>query len=205
VVPVGSTFVPESDNLRTALDSALTSPYGLAVAVAPGTGRFAGVVSAGEILGQVADARAATAESIALRPEPETRPEPGEGQLDDDLRPELAEGPDEGASTGSARMDGPEDDLRPESGDLRSESDEGAQGKEVHPQPVKGPQDDSDSAEASEEVGATGSTRLDELQLSAEPVASPVTGPEPIDEPDDRGSGSTALGEEREPHRDHVR
>ena len=85
-------------------------------------------------------------------------------------------------------------------------SDEGAQGEEVHPQPTKGPEDDSDSAEGPEEVGATtSSTRLDELQLSAEPVASPVTGPDPIDEPDDRGSGSTALGEEREPHRDHVR
>ena len=42
----GSTFDPETDTLRTALDSALTSPFGLAVAVAPGTGRFAGVVSA---------------------------------------------------------------------------------------------------------------------------------------------------------------
>ena len=82
VFPLGSTFDPESDTLRTALDSALTSPYSLAVAVAPDTGRFAGVVRAQKILDQVADARIAAAESIELRepgPEPELRPEPEEG------------------------------------------------------------------------------------------------------------------------------
>ena len=46
VFPLGSTFDPETDTLRIALDSALTSPFGLAVAVAPDTGRFAGVVTA---------------------------------------------------------------------------------------------------------------------------------------------------------------
>ena len=35
---LGSTFSPETDTLRTALDSALTSPYGLAVAVTADTG-----------------------------------------------------------------------------------------------------------------------------------------------------------------------
>ena len=88
VFPLGSTFDPESDTLRTALDSALTSPYGLAVAVAPGTGRFAGVVEAQQILAQVADARAAVAESIAVRAAEETmrrsRPQP---PPDDDARP----------------------------------------------------------------------------------------------------------------------
>jgi osmoprotectant transport system ATP-binding protein len=191
VVPVGSTFVPELDNLRTALDSALTSPYGLAVAVAPGTGRFAGVVSAGEILGQVADARAATAESIPLSsdrvggsessdgPENELRPE-------HEIRPAPGDGPEDGASAGSARMDRMDGDE-----DLRRE-------------PVDGPPD-GDPVEAPEVGATTGSTRLDELQLSAEPVESPATRPEPIDEPDDRGSGSTARSEEHEPHRDHVR
>jgi osmoprotectant transport system ATP-binding protein len=67
VFPLGSTFNPESDTLRTALDSALTSLYSLAVAVDPETGRFAGVVSAEKILHQVADARAAVAESISVR------------------------------------------------------------------------------------------------------------------------------------------
>jgi osmoprotectant transport system ATP-binding protein len=80
VFPLGSTFNAESDTLRTALDSALTSLYGLAVAVAPETGRFAGVASAKKILEQVADARAAVAESISVRAAEETmrrsRPQP---------------------------------------------------------------------------------------------------------------------------------
>jgi osmoprotectant transport system ATP-binding protein len=56
---MGALFDPESDTLRVALDSALTSPVGLAVAVNRGTGRYLGVVSADEILAQIADARAA--------------------------------------------------------------------------------------------------------------------------------------------------
>jgi osmoprotectant transport system ATP-binding protein len=212
VVPVGSTFVPESDNLRTALDSALTSPYGLAVAVAPGTGRFAGVVSAGEILGQVADARAATAGSIALselRPEPEMRPEPVEGrqegastssartnETDDlppeptaDLPPEPVEGRDEGALTSSARMD-EDEDLRPQpTGGMPPEPVEGRQegastgSARTVEEPVEGSPDDAPPSSASGE--RTGSTRIDPLQLSAEPV--------------DESAG------EREPDRDHVR
>jgi osmoprotectant transport system ATP-binding protein len=53
--------------MRVALDSALTSPVGLAVAVAPDTGRFAGVVSADAILAQVTKSRAGVAESISIR------------------------------------------------------------------------------------------------------------------------------------------
>jgi osmoprotectant transport system ATP-binding protein len=56
---MGAVFDPQTDTLRVALDSALTSPVGLAVAVNRETGRYVGVVSADEILGQVADARAA--------------------------------------------------------------------------------------------------------------------------------------------------
>jgi osmoprotectant transport system ATP-binding protein len=64
---LGATFSPGTDTMRIALDSALTSPFGLAVAVAPDTGRFAGVVSAGEILAQVTHSRAGVAESISIR------------------------------------------------------------------------------------------------------------------------------------------
>ena len=53
--------------MRTALDSALTSPYGLAVAVTAETGRYAGVVSADDILAKVKDVRASIAESISIR------------------------------------------------------------------------------------------------------------------------------------------
>jgi len=48
--PLGATFDVEGGTLRTALDAVLTSPVGLAVGVVPGTGRYAGVVSAETIL-----------------------------------------------------------------------------------------------------------------------------------------------------------
>ncbi|HET9778955.1 MAG TPA: hypothetical protein VFP81_06695, partial [Propionibacteriaceae bacterium] len=86
VIRLGSTFSPETDTLRAALDSALTSPHGLAVAVRAETGRYAGVVSADTILAKVKDVRASVAESIAIREaearayellaEPEHGPEP---------------------------------------------------------------------------------------------------------------------------------
>jgi osmoprotectant transport system ATP-binding protein len=67
VFALGSTFSPEMDTLRTALDSALTSPYGLAVAVTAETHRYAGVVSADDILSKVKDVRVSIAESISIR------------------------------------------------------------------------------------------------------------------------------------------
>ena len=76
VFPLGSTFVHEADTMRMALDSALTSPYSLAVAVAPDTGRFAGVVSARSILDQVKQTRAASAESISVAEAEAHLPEP---------------------------------------------------------------------------------------------------------------------------------
>ncbi len=196
ILPVGSTFVPESDTLRTALDSALTSPYGLAVAVAPGTGRFAGVVPAQQILAQVADSRTASTESIEVheaRSEPEVRPEPvkglegetsassapladesvGEQEEEADLRSDpvdRADGGADGASASSAQMED-ETDMRPE--------------------PVEGP-----------EEGRTGSTRIDELQLSAEPVERSAMGPEPTEGPD---AGDSTDATRMEPDREQVR
>ena len=68
VLALGATFDPETDSLRTALDAALTSPVGLAVAVTGGSSRrYAGVVDADMILHQVTQARAQIAESIAVR------------------------------------------------------------------------------------------------------------------------------------------
>jgi osmoprotectant transport system ATP-binding protein len=67
VFPLGSTFSPETDSLRAALDSALTSPHGLAVAVTADTSRYAGVVSAETILAKVKDVRVSIAESISVR------------------------------------------------------------------------------------------------------------------------------------------
>ena len=67
VFPLGATFSPETDSLRGALDSALTSPYGLAVAVTADTRRYAGVVSADAILDKVRDLRTSIVESISIR------------------------------------------------------------------------------------------------------------------------------------------
>ena len=59
VMRVGGVFDPQLDTLRVALDSALTSPVGLAVAVSRETGRYLGVVDADQILTHVREARAA--------------------------------------------------------------------------------------------------------------------------------------------------
>jgi len=67
VFPLGATFSPETDSLRGALDSALTSPYGLAVGVTADTRRYAGVVSAAAILDKVRDVRTSAVESISIR------------------------------------------------------------------------------------------------------------------------------------------
>jgi osmoprotectant transport system ATP-binding protein len=67
IFPLGSTFSPETDSLRVALDSALTSPHGLAVAVTADTRRYAGVVSADTILAKVKNVRVSIAESISIR------------------------------------------------------------------------------------------------------------------------------------------
>ena len=74
VFPLGSTFHHDTDTLRVALDSALSSPFSLAVAVAPDTGRFAGVASAEAILAAVQAARVAAAESISVREAAAQRP-----------------------------------------------------------------------------------------------------------------------------------
>ena len=83
VFPLGATFSPETDSLRGALDSALTSRYGLAVAVTGDTGRYAGVVSADTILDKVKDVRTSIADSISIR------------EAEAALEYELAEKPDD--------------------------------------------------------------------------------------------------------------
>jgi len=75
VFGLGSTFHHDTDTLRAALDSALSSPFSLAVAVAPDTGRYAGVASAQAILAAVKAARVAAAESISVREAAAQRPD----------------------------------------------------------------------------------------------------------------------------------
>ena len=208
VVPLGSTFVPESDTLRTALDSALTSPYGLAVAVAAGTGRFAGVVNAQQILDQVAEARTAAAESISVRevrPEPESRPEAVEEPEDDTElgRPEPVEGlaDDMRSKPDDELRQEPADDMRLEpvegpDAEMRLEPVEGSD--DMRPKPVEGPDAEMRQEPVEgppERTRSTGSTRIDELQLSAEPVEGQ----------EGWAADSAPMIDEREPDRGHVR
>jgi len=65
VYALGSTFDPDKDSLRVALDAALTSPAGMAVAVH--AGRYAGVATAEQILSQATESRVSVAESASLR------------------------------------------------------------------------------------------------------------------------------------------
>ena len=65
---LGTTFEPDTDTMRMALDSALNSPVGLAVAVSD-NGRFAGVVTASQILDQVRHLKASVADAISARAE----------------------------------------------------------------------------------------------------------------------------------------
>jgi osmoprotectant transport system ATP-binding protein len=94
VLPLGSTFDPEIDTLRAALDAALTSPVGLAVAVSRTSGgRFVGVVGARQILAHVVKARV----------EPETAR--GEGRS-----PTTGEGAGGAGSMAAASESAPADD-----------------------------------------------------------------------------------------------
>jgi osmoprotectant transport system ATP-binding protein len=87
VFPLGSTFSPETDSLRVALDSALTSPHGLAVAVTADTHRYAGVVSADTILDKVKDVRVSIAESILVRDVEATLEDVLLGESEPDCKP----------------------------------------------------------------------------------------------------------------------
>lgn len=77
VLPLGDVFDPGSGSLQEALNAALTSPVGLAVAVTRGTGRYAGVLSAAEIVAAAVEQRTAAVraglESVEAAP---SRPAP---------------------------------------------------------------------------------------------------------------------------------
>ena len=128
VFPLGATFSPETDSLRGALDSALTSPYGLAVAVTADTRRYAGVVSADAILDKVRDLRTSIVESISIR-EAETAYEyeplaEADADYEELGEPDYAaESADESAELESAELESAQD----ESAQLESAQDESAQ------------------------------------------------------------------------------
>ena len=105
--PLGSTFDVESGTLRNALDAVLTSPVGLAVGVAPGSGRYAGVVSTETILAGVARARARQVESVTLHEDaPDAPDDASDGAADDEPGPgHDHRGWAAGAAGGAAALD----------------------------------------------------------------------------------------------------
>ncbi len=204
VFPLGSTFNAESDTLRTALDSALTSLYGLAVAVAPETGRFAGVASAKKILEQVADARAAVAESISVRAAEETmrrsRPQP---PPDDDDKATKSPA-DEAEGKRDAKADEGPAAVRPET--VEGRDADGAAGStapatkvesaaEAEPQesePAGGDKQTVAAAAAGEPVPAVGDDSKADSTVKPE-ADSETKAPEPVEEAAAEGAsaGST--------------
>lgn len=78
VLPLGDVFDPGSGSLQDALNASLTSPVGLAVAVTRGTGRYAGVLSAAEIVAAAVEQRttAVRAGIEAAQEAPAAKPAP---------------------------------------------------------------------------------------------------------------------------------
>nr|WP_198424102.1 ATP-binding cassette domain-containing protein [Microlunatus antarcticus] len=121
VHPMGATFVRESDNLRAALDSALTSPYALAVAIDPETGRYAGVVPADAILAQVTTQRSGSPESVTLQAAEAREQQSTEAQaavtsayaqLDDAAEGDVTDGPARDEPAGTQPSGEPADEAR---------------------------------------------------------------------------------------------
>ena len=166
VFPLGATFSPETDSLRGALDSALTSPYGLAVAVTADTRRYAGVVSADAILDKVRDLRTSIVESISIR-EAETAYEYEPlAEADADYE-ELGE-PDYAAESAdeSAQLESAQD----ESAQLESAQDESAQDESA--------QDESAQHESAQHESAQHeSTELESTELESTELESAQTEP----------------------------
>ncbi|HYP45346.1 MAG TPA: ABC transporter ATP-binding protein [Propionibacteriaceae bacterium] len=123
---LGATFDPESDSLRVALDAALTSPVGMAVAVQGG--RFAGVASAEQILSQATASRASVAKQV---PTPEaaqagSTPPPTDSPLEQEggaANPAAAVAPSlAGAHAVAAEVSGDAFTEQPESPALKKSS-----------------------------------------------------------------------------------
>ena len=170
MLALGATFDAETDSLRTALDAALTSPVGLAVAVSGGSHRYAGVVDADMILRQVTQTRARIAESIAVRAH--------------DEQP-LPVGP---ATAGPSAEGGSETPRGPGAGDETAAGDRAAAGEDLDATSIR---DDSDVTSvrgvppvaAVGTVGAVSVAGVVAAQSADEdPDATRISGPLPADD-----------------------
>jgi osmoprotectant transport system ATP-binding protein len=185
VFPLGATFSPETDSLRAALDSALTSPHGLAVAVTADTHRYAGVVSADTILDKVKDVRVSVAESISIRdaeaaqenldldeskPGYEPLGEPAHSP-DSQEKAEHADEPEVGS--GDAPPDSVESvyDWKDESAEAYNWEDEATQAaEEPEDEPAQPPQSAQDESEPVSDAG-TDEASADHSQAAVQPPA----------------------------------
>ena len=117
--PLGATFDVEHGTLRHALDAALTSPYGLAVAVTASSGRYAGVATAAAILASVGGARSERARESAAAAVPAVTTD-----LADESLPAADPGPAPAAAGGGDAGDGDVDPVAPHlSSDQRHQED----------------------------------------------------------------------------------
>jgi osmoprotectant transport system ATP-binding protein len=177
VFPLGATYRPESDNLRVALDSALTSPYGLAVAVAGDSGRYAGVVEASTILAQIAESRSAVVESISVRDAEGGGAKPSGGALSSAGSERDSAAPSQLAERGTAAAGTPE---------------------EATPDPTQQPGDDGSQTPviSNAYAGADGADRGGAHAVSSdaptEPVADQPDEPQPAGA--DRSDDTVVLG-----------
>ena len=202
VFQLGATFSPETDSLRGALDSALTSPFGLAVAVTADTGRYAGVVSADAILDKVRDVRTSVAESISIR-EAEAAFEYEPAAESDAEYDDIGE-PDYAAETSGES----------EQSEQATESEQPEQAKSVQPEPAEAyapPLDEATLSEAEareaeevsvdavrDETASDDTINIDQAESSSDESAAdqpPPSESQPTD--DGHREGQEANGEAR--------
>ena len=197
VFPLGATFSPETDSLRAALDSALTSPYGLAVAVTADTHRYAGVVSADTILDTVKGLRVSIAESISIRdaeaaeedlPLDESEPgyeplgEPDSYESRDEA--EQAYEPEDGNGESTPESVESVYNWEDESAGAYNWEDEGTQAEEPEDEPAEPPPPAQDESEPVSDAGTD--------EASAEHSQAAVQPPPEVEE-DESGDSTIAI------------
>jgi osmoprotectant transport system ATP-binding protein len=217
VHPMGATFVRESDNLRAALDSALTSPYALAVAIDPETGRYAGVVPADAILAQVTTQRSGSPESVTLQAAEAREQQSTEAQaavtsayaqLDDGADGQVADEQPTRDETADGEPSGQPADEASTTTDEPAVVQElgpgGATAADVEAAPGGGPEetraDESPAGEAPPGEAPVGETRADESpvnQPSEDEQPTSVRGVPVVDEPTDEPPRSAIYTQPR--------
>lgn len=175
VFALGSTFSPEMDTLRTALDSALTSPYGLAVAVTGDTHRYAGVVSADDILDKVRDVRVSIAESISIREAEAAHAYESLAAPEDGYEP-VGE-PEEAYESDDEPLAAPEDGYEPV-----GEPEEEYESDEVH-EPLAAPEEEYESVELHDQPAES------EQAYASDQLYDQLAEPEPVSHTDSTETG----------------